>query len=78
MAKERKIRHELEALVFAEATKARECEGLTGVTVQGIEDDRVDYNWTVSHRHNNSTPVCEHIIVDIVARLQQRYDLTAG
>jgi hypothetical protein len=75
MAKERKTRHELEALVFEEAHKARECEGLTGVTVQGIEDDRVDYNWNVSFAQNNSTPMCARIIVDIVTRLQQRYDL---
>jgi len=75
MAKERKTRHELEALVFAEATKARECEGLTGVTVQGIDDERVEYNWNVSFAHNNSTPTCARIIENIVIRLQQRYDL---
>jgi hypothetical protein len=75
MAKQHKTRRELEALVFNEATKARECEGLTGVTVQGIADDRVDYNWNVSFAHNNSTPRCAQIIVDIVSRLQQRCDL---
>ena len=37
MAKERKTARELAALVFNEARKARECEGLTGVTVEGID-----------------------------------------
>jgi hypothetical protein len=76
MAKERKTAHELEALVFNEARKARECEELTGVTVRGIADPRVDYTWEVSFAHN-STPICERIIVDIITRLQQRYDLVA-
>jgi hypothetical protein len=76
MAKERKTARELEVLVFAEARKARECEGMTGVTVRGIDDPRVDYTWEVSFAHN-STPMCERIIVDIVTRLQQRYDLVA-
>ena len=75
MAKERKTRHELAALVFEEARKARECEGLTGVTVQRIDDDRVPYNWNVSHAHNNSTPMCAQVIGDIEARLQLLYDL---
>jgi hypothetical protein len=43
--------------------------------VQGIEDDRVDYNWSVSHVHNNSTSMCQHIIANIEARLQKLYDL---
>jgi hypothetical protein len=76
VAKERKTAKELEALVFAEARKARECEGTTGVAVRGIADPRVDYNWEVSYVHN-STPMCERLIADIVARLQQRYELAA-
>ena len=76
MAKERKTAKELEALVFAEVQKARECEGTTGVTVRGIVDPRVDYNWEVSYAHN-STPMCERLIAEIVARLQQRYELAA-
>jgi hypothetical protein len=76
MAKERKTPSELEALIFAEARKARECEGMTGVTVRGIADPRVDFNWEVSFAHN-STPLCERIIAGIVTRLQQRYELAA-
>jgi hypothetical protein len=76
MAKERKTAKELEALVFAEARKARECEGMTGVTVREIADPRVDYNWEVSRAHN-STHICGSIIADIVVRLQQRYELAA-
>ena len=76
MAKQHKTARELEALVFAEARKARECKGLTGVTVQGIADDRVDYNWNVSHAHN-ATRMCERIIVKIETRLQKLYDLEA-
>ena len=74
MAKERKTAEELAALVFAEAQKARECEGLTGVTVQRIDDESVDYNWNVSFAHN-STPMCDRMIVDIETILQQLYDL---
>ena len=71
MAKECKTAYELEALIFNEARKARECEGLTGVTMQRIADDPY---WSVSHAHN-ATPMCERVIVDIEARLQQLYDL---
>ena len=74
MAKERKTAHELEVLIFNEARKARECEGMTGVTVREIVDPRVDYNWSVSHAHN-ATPMCERIIVNIETRLQKLYDL---
>jgi len=76
MAKERKTARELAALVFNEARKARECEGLTGVTVEGIDDDRVPYNWNVSHAHN-ATAMCAQVIADIEARLQRLYDLLA-
>ena len=76
MAKERKTAREPAALVFNEARKARECEGLTGVTVEGIDDDRVPYNWNVSHAHN-ATAMCAQVIADIEARLQRLYDLTA-
>jgi hypothetical protein len=72
MAKERKTAYELEVLIFNEARKARECEGMTGVTVREIADARVDYNWEVSF---NSTPTCAQVIAEIVIRLQQRYDL---
>jgi hypothetical protein len=75
MAKERKTARDLEALLVAEARKARECEGLTGVTVQGIADPRVDYTWNVAHAHN-ATRMCERIIVNIETRLQKIYDLT--
>ena len=72
MEKERKTAYELEVLIFNEARKARECEGMTSVTVREIGDARVDYNWQVSF---NSTPACAQIIADIVTGLQQIYDL---
>src|SRR6516164_2566363 len=72
MAKERKPAYELEALIFNEARKARECEGMNSVTVREIADARVDYNWQVSF---NATPACAQVIADVVTRLQQRYDL---
>jgi|AmaraimetFIIA100_FD_contig_81_1424755_length_2148_multi_3_in_0_out_0_4 hypothetical protein len=75
MAKQRKTARDLEALVVAEARKARECEGMTGVSVQRIADERVDYTWNVSHAYN-ATPMCERIIVNIETRLQKLYDLS--
>jgi hypothetical protein len=72
MTEERKTAHELEEFIFNEACKARECEGMTGVTVRELADARVDYNWQVSF---NATPACAQIIADVVTRLQQRYDL---
>jgi len=72
MTKERKTAYELEELIFNEARKARECEGMTSVTVREIADARVDYNWEVSFY---STPACAQIIADIVTGLQQIYDL---
>ena len=74
MTKERKTARELEEFIFNEARKARECEGMTRVTVREIADPRVDYNWQVSF---NATPACAQIIADVVTRLQQRYDLAA-
>ena len=76
MSKERKTAYELEVLIFNEARKARECEGLTGVTVEGIDDNRVPYNWNVSHAYN-ATSMCARVIAHIEARLQRLYDLTA-
>jgi hypothetical protein len=72
MTKERKTARELEMLIYNEACKARECEGMTRVTVREIADHRVDYNWQISF---NATPACAQIVADIVTRLQQRYDL---
>ena len=72
MTEERKTAHELEEFIFNEACKARECEGMTSLTVQEIADARVDYNWEVSF---NSTPAGAQIIAGVVTRLQQRYDL---
>lgn len=74
MTKERKTQSELEAMIFAEAHQEMECEGLTGVTVVGITDERVDFTWRVSFT-DNSTPMCEHTIAEIVSRLQKQYDL---
>jgi hypothetical protein len=74
MAKERKSKSELEAIVFAEARRERECEDLTDVSVVGVADERVDFNWEVSST-GNSTRRCEETIARIVARLQKRYDL---
>ena len=74
MPKERKTVEELEALVFEEARQARECEGMTGVTVREIVDPRVDYNWSVSHAHN-ATRMCGQIIADVEAKLRKLYDL---
>ena len=75
MPKERKTRSDLQALIFAEMSKIRECEGGTGVTVIGVVDDRGDYNWCVSRAHN-VTPLCQQAIADLERRLQSRYDLT--
>src|SRR5262245_32289407 len=49
MTKERKTARELEMLIYNEACKARECEGMTRVTVREIADHRVDYNWQISN-----------------------------
>ena len=75
MTEERKTAHELEEFIFNEACKARECEGMTSVTVrEKIADARVDYNWEVTFY---ATPACAQIVADIVTGLQQRYDLAA-
>jgi hypothetical protein len=74
MSKERKTRKELEEIVFAEVRKFRACEGTTGVTVRGIDDKRVDYNWEVSHA-TNATPECVGEIEAIVDEFQKRYEM---
>ena len=74
MTKERKTAYELEVLIYNEARQARECEGMTSVTVREIADAHVDYNWEVSFY---TTPACAQIMTDIVTRLRQRYDLAA-
>jgi hypothetical protein len=40
MAKERKPKHELEAMVLAEVRQARECEGVTGLAVRGVVEEQ--------------------------------------
>jgi hypothetical protein len=73
MAKERRTRSELEEIVFTEVRKVRECEGVTGVTVRGVADERF-HNWEVSWAHN-ATPMCEGAIEAIVDHLHKQYDM---
>lgn len=41
MAKQLKTANELEQLIVAAASKVQECEALTGVTIQRLDDDHV-------------------------------------
>jgi hypothetical protein len=75
MAKIEKTAAEIEALVMEAALKISECEGLTGVTIQQIVDERVPYNWSVSYAHNSPTRYCETAIETIVDGMQRVIDL---
>lgn len=75
MAKPTKTKDELEKMIMAEAKKAIECRDLTGVTVHGLADDRVPYNWSVGSLHNSSGDLCDQEVARIAAGLQTRFDL---
>jgi hypothetical protein len=70
-----KTAREIAALIMEAASKLPECEGLTGVTIQPIDDDRVDYNWDVSHLQNNTSHLCQVAIGTIVDGAQRVTDL---
>lgn len=75
MAKQLKTAKEIEALIMKAAAHLKECEGLTGVTVQAVDDERVDYTWTVSRMHNCDSRNCEIAIGTIVNGAQRVIDL---
>ena len=49
--------------------------GLTGVTIQPIDDDRVEFNWDVSHLHNNTSNLCQVAVRTIVDGAQKVIEL---
>ena len=75
MAKIQKTAAEIEALVIEGASKIAACEGLTGVTIQQIVDDRVPYNWTVSYAHNSPGRYCEIAIETTIDGMQRVIEL---
>lgn len=75
MPKILKTAPEIAAMIMKEAAKIPECEGLTGVTIQALDDDRVPYNWTVSHLHNSPGRYCEVAIETMVEGMQLVIDL---
>lgn len=77
MAKQRKSAREIAALIMQAASKIPECEGLTGVTIQPIDDDRVDFNWDVSHLHNNTSDLCQIAMRTVVDGAQRVIELDA-
>jgi hypothetical protein len=75
MTKIRKTAAEIEALAMQTLRKVKECEGLTGLTVVPLDDDRVPYNWTVSFAHNCPGRLCEVAIEEVVDGMQQVLEL---
>jgi hypothetical protein len=70
MPKMVKTAADIEALAMQALAKVRECEGLTGLTIIPIDDDRVDYNWSVSVAHNCPGRLCEIAIETVVKGMQ--------
>jgi hypothetical protein len=68
---------ELENLVLAELRAASGCGGAVHVTVVAYDDHRVGATWEVaSCNPGTSAPeACERALCDIVARLQQQFDI---
>jgi hypothetical protein len=56
MAKERKPKHELEAIILAEVRQTKECEGVTAVAVRGIVENGIN-TWEVSNTFGDRTPL---------------------
>jgi hypothetical protein len=75
MPKMAKTSTEIEKLAMQAPAKIRECEGLTDLTIQPIADDRVDYNWTVSHAHNCPGKLCEIAIETVIEGMQRGIEL---
>jgi hypothetical protein len=75
MPKIKKTAAELEAIAMETLRKVRECEGLTGLTIMPVDDDRVPYNWRVSFAHNCPGRLCEVAIETVVDGMQQVLEL---
>ena len=75
MPKTKKTAAELEAIAMQTLRKARECEGLTGLTIMPLDDYRVPYNWTVSFAHNCPGRLCEVAIDTVVEEMQRTLEL---
>ena len=72
---EGKTRRELEALVWGEVSKARECEGIAGVTISGIDDPGMDFTWVIASIRGDPTKRSRIALATIVTLLQRQYDL---
>jgi predicted nucleotidyltransferase len=66
---------EIARKIMEAASKLPEYEGLTGVTIRPVDDERVDYNWEVSIAHNSPGRLCEVAIATIVDGAQRVNDL---
>jgi hypothetical protein len=75
MAKMLKNAAEIEALIMTAAATIDACDGLTGVTIQKIDDEKLPFNWTAKLMHNSSSVLCETAIVTIVDGMQRVIDL---
>ena len=75
MPKTNKTAAELEAIAMQTLRKVKECEGLTGLTIMPVDDDRVPYNWTVSFAYNCPGRLCEVAIETVVDEMQQALEL---
>lgn len=75
MTKMMKTAAEIENLILAAISKVRECEGLTRVTIQPIEDDGIPFNWTINTPHNSPGRYCEIALETILIGMQQVIEL---
>jgi hypothetical protein len=77
MVRLKKTQAELEAMALAELRKVRHCEEARGVTVIGLDDERVEATWEVSNFNAGlaGAQSCEQALTTIVPRLQQQFDL---
>ena len=75
MAKLKMTADEIARTIMGAAHKLPECQGLTGVTIRSVDDERVGYNWEVSIVHNSPGRMCEAALATIVDGAQRVIDL---
>lgn len=74
MARELKTAEELQTLIMTQVRKEPHCQGCTGVTIEPLDDPRIDATWSVTQAPNASK-MCADQIEQIAMMLMGLYDL---
>jgi hypothetical protein len=82
MAKLKKSRAEIEAIIVAEVRRYPHCEGFKSISIYIIIDGATDRQFTwalsVANYGNAGQDSCDAALLEVIPRLQRQYDVAVG